>query len=87
MKTNSVYTIDKEAIVYLLKTHGISQRQADTYCGFHPGMIWKIINSRGQNYTVDTLTKLSLYFKQPMEYFVKKQKKATNPIRKNYNKK
>jgi transcriptional regulator with XRE-family HTH domain len=44
-------------------------------------MIWKILNDRGLNYTVDTLYKLSKYFDVTMEALVVKQKKRPEPRR------
>jgi hypothetical protein len=87
MKQNNVYSIDKDVIVKELTKRKVSQRRADMACAFHPGMFWKIINERGQNYTVDTLYKISLYLKIPMEKLITIVKIKPNPIRKNYNKK
>ena len=81
MKQNSVYTIDKDVIVNELTKRKVSQRRADMACSFHPGMFWKIINERGQNYTVDTLYKVSLYLKIPMEQLITVTKVKSEPIR------
>jgi plasmid maintenance system antidote protein VapI len=79
--TKYVYTIDDRLLSRLAKQKGLNHSTLDTLMGFHRGMMFKILTKRGQNYTVDTLYRISKFFNVSMEKLCKLEPKANKPIR------